>query len=78
MECFKGHSFLPLRHKDTGKQTSGNEAGAFTDYADYVLAGLVFSAIPFLEASFCERPGLIRRVPSKRTPFGKLAKTVFY
>jgi len=23
---------------------------------------LAFSAIPFLEASFCERPGLIRRV----------------
>ena len=78
MECFKGHGFLLLRHKDTGKQTSGNEAGAFTDYADYVLAGLAFSAIPFIEASFCERPGLIRRVPSKRTPFGKLAKTVFY
>jgi len=27
-----------------------------------------FSAIPFLEASFCERPGLIRRVPSKPDP----------
>jgi hypothetical protein len=27
-----------------------------------------YSAIPFLEASFCERPGLIRRVPSKPDP----------
>jgi len=25
------------------------------------LPALAFSAIPFLEASFCERPGLIRR-----------------
>jgi len=29
---------------------------------------LAFSAIPFLEASFCERGGLIRRVPSKPAP----------
>jgi hypothetical protein len=32
------------------------------------LPALAFSAIPFLETSFCEMPGLIRRVPSKPDP----------